>query len=134
MITEELNNLQNEFKRIKNMGYVPATRGGTTGIGKTFEDLLHKKEDRASLPDYHGIELKTKRGYSKSYVTLFNLTPKGNNEFEIKRLRNEYGYPDSDFKEYKVLNVSVYATNFNLIANRFLFKLDIDKKSKKYFY
>ena len=40
MKTDELELLKNEFIRIKNMGYVKAGRTGTTGIGKTFEDLL----------------------------------------------------------------------------------------------
>ena len=76
MITKELYNLKQEFEKIKKMGYVKSTRSGFTGIGKTFEDLIGKNEDTLETPDYHGIEIKTKKSYSKSYTTLFNATPK----------------------------------------------------------
>ena len=39
MKTENLEQLKQEFIRIKNMGYVKGTRKGLTGVGKTFEDL-----------------------------------------------------------------------------------------------
>ena len=133
MITQELNNLKQEFEKIKKMGYVKSTRSGFTGIGKTFEDLIGKNEDTLETPDYHGIEIKTKKSYSKSYTTLFNATPKGENEFEIKRLCNTYGYPDKILKNKKVLAVSVQANCSTLVANRFLFKLQVDYKKKKIF-
>lgn len=131
MIINELNNLKHEFERIKKMGYVKTTRKGLTGIGKTFEDLIGKDEDTLTSPDYHGIEIKTKKGYSKSYTTLFNATPKGENELEIKRLCNIYGYPDKILKNKKVLAISVQANYPTLVANRFLFKLNINYTSKK---
>ena len=86
MYKKEIEQLEKEFKRIKNMGYVKSTRNGPTGIGKTFEDLLGKKEDALGLPDYKGIEIKTKRSYSNSYTTLFNATLHGQNNYETKRL------------------------------------------------
>lgn len=133
MITEELKNLKKEFERIKKMGYVKSTRIGYTGIGKTFEDLLGKKEDTLELPDYHGIEIKTKRGYSRSYTTLFGATPQGKKEFEIKRLRSAYGYPDMVYKNQKLLNTSIQANCSTLVGNRFLFKLIVDYEEQKLF-
>ena len=130
-IEEIIKKLKNEFIRIKNMGYVKSNREGTTGIGKTFEDLLGKKEDRLSIPDYYGIEIKTKRGYSKSYTTLFCLTLNGEEEFQTNRLKEMYGYPDKVIKRAKVLNNNVYANKPTLIANRYLFKLDIDYNEEK---
>ena len=38
-------------------GYVKSIRGGTTGIGATFEALIGKEEDKLSLPDFKGIEI-----------------------------------------------------------------------------
>lgn len=133
MITEELKNLKKEFERIKKMGYVKSTRIGYTGIGKTFEDLLGKEEDTLELPDYHGIEIKTKRGYSRSYTTLFGATPQGKKEFEIKRLRSAYGYPDMIYKNQKLLNTSIQANCSTLVGNRFLFKLIVDYEEQKLF-
>ncbi len=133
MIKQEIIDLKREFERIKKMGYIKTTRNGPTGIGKTFEDLIGKKEDTLDTPDYHGIEIKTKRGYSQSYITLFNVTPKGKNEFEIKHLCNAYGYPDKILKEKRVLAVSVQANSTTLVSNRFLFKLNINYKNEKIF-
>lgn len=131
VVKEELKNLKNEFKRIKEMGYIKATRSGVTGIGKTFEDLLGKKEDTLEVPDYHGIEIKTKRGYSRAYTTLFNATLKGKREFEIKRITNTYGYPDSILKKTKVLNVSVQANCSTFVGGRYLFKLLVDYEQER---
>lgn len=123
MKTDELEHLKQEFIRIKNMGYIKSTRIGVTGIGKTFEDLLGKKEDTKGVPDYHGIELKTKLGYSKSYTTLFNLTPAG--DLTTQRLCKEYGYPDKVLKNKKVLNISITTTP-TLVANKYFFYLKVD--------
>lgn len=120
--------LKKEFNRIKNMGYVKSTRGGTTGIGKTFEDLLGKEEDTLESPDYLGIEIKTRRAYSYAYTTLFNSSPANN---EIQRLVNTYGYPDKVLIKYKVLNVSINANNSTLVANKYLFKLFVNRKEQK---
>ena len=133
MITEELKNLKKEFERIKKMGYVKATRMGYTGIGKTFEDLLGKKEDSLELPDYKGIEIKTKRGYTRCYTTLFGATPQGKKEFEIRRLRSIYGYPDNVYRNQKLLHASVQANCSTLVGNRYLFKLVLDYEEQKLF-
>lgn len=126
-----LEKLNNEFKKIRKMGYVKSSRNGFTGIGKTFEDLIWKKEDALENPDYLGIEIKTKVGYSKGYITLFNAAPKGPSNFEARRISQLYGYPDRYATEYKVLAVSVLGNLPTLVANRFLFKLQIDYEKQK---
>lgn len=128
MQTKELEHLKQEFMRIKNMGYVKSTRTGVTGVGKTFEDLLGKAEDTQGMPDYNGIELKTKLGYSKSYTALFNSTPAGN--LETQRLCREYGYPDKVLKNKKVLNISITTTP-TLVANRYYFSLKVNYLKKR---
>ncbi|CDF12292.1 unknown [Mycoplasma sp. CAG:776] len=45
------------------------------------------------MPDYNGIEIKTKLGYTNSYTILFNLKPSG---IEMKELCMRYGYPDKE--------------------------------------
>jgi hypothetical protein len=51
-------------------------RSGPTGIGKTFEDLMGKKEDNLSLPDFQGlIELKARDMESSSMINLFTKSP-----------------------------------------------------------
>ena len=91
-----------------------------------------KEEDRKSLPDYKHFEIKTKKYGSKSYTTLFNLTPNNDSDKnEIKRLVEKYGYPDKVLKNKKVLQNEIYFTNKTLIGNRYYFKLTI-KKEKLY--
>ena len=130
-MTNEILYLKQEFDRIKALGYVKSSRKGLTGIGKTFEDLIGKEEDTLDTPDYKGIEIKTKRGYTKSYTTLINATPKGKSEFEIKRLCHIYGYPDKVLKDHKVLAFSVQTNKPTFVANRYLFKLKIEKNEQK---
>lgn len=130
---QDMIELKAKFERIKNMGYVKSSRGGSTGIGKTFEDLIGKEEDTLETPDYKHIEIKTKRGYSNSYTTLFNATLEGPHELETQRLKNKYGYPDRILKDCKVLNATVQADCFTLVANRYYFKLKVDRKKGKVF-
>lgn len=130
MITEEIILLKKEFERIKKMGYVKGTRGGATGIDKTFEDLLSKMEDTLSTFNFRDIEIKTKRSYSKAYTTLFKCMPKGD-KIVLKRLKNTYGYTDSVHRTYKVLNVSIQANCSTLVSNRFLFKLEVNWEDEK---
>ncbi len=132
-MTEELQRLKREFLKIKSMGYVKSTRKGPTGIGKTFEDLLGKKEDRLSEPDYHGIELKTKRAYTKSYITLFSATPQGEEQLQVKRLRDNYGYQIKPGSKLKCLNCSVQANCSTFVSGKYLFKLKIDWENEKVF-
>lgn len=130
MIEDKIIKLKKEFIKIKEMGYVKSTRKGFTGIGKTFEDLIGKEEDNLEEPDYNGIEIKTKRGYSSSYTTLFNATPKGKTSLETQRLCNRYGYPDKILKDKKVLNISATTTPV-LVAKKYLFYLKVDKLKQK---
>lgn len=84
--------LREKFNEIKNIGLIESMRYGTTGIGYTFETLLGKKEDSECFPDFCGIEIKTKLGYSKSPMTLFNCIPKRNNESAINYILNKYSW------------------------------------------
>lgn len=102
--------LVNKFNSIKEKGWIPSVKKGYAGIGLTFEHLIGVVENKFEMPDFNGIELKTKRNNSKSYTTLFNATPDGPRFHEIERLRATYGYPHSKAKEYKVLNVSTFAS------------------------
>ena len=82
------NEIKELFKEIKTKEFNKSLRKGTTGIEFTFENLINKKEDNISTPDYKNIEIKTKLGYSKSPLTLFCNTPKKDNIHAIKYFRN----------------------------------------------
>lgn len=122
--------LINEFNKIKNVPLNKSLRNGTTGIGYTFEKLLKKPEDNKSLPDYKGIEIKTKLGYTKSSLTLFTLTPKSsNNERSIKYILDNYNYPDKD--NLPTFKGDVYHNFNNLIAKKYIFKTKVNRLEDK---
>lgn len=130
-IKKSIIKLNKEFNRIKSMGCVPEIHEGYGGIGDTFENLLGKEKADFCFPDYDGIEIKTRRSYSKSLISLFCAVPDGEELFEIERLRNEYGYPDKDIKEAKVLHAVVYSNKLCSIGSKYFFKLDVDENQQK---
>ncbi len=118
------------FKQIKSLGFVKSNRPGSTGIGKTLEDIMNIKENNIDAPDLHGYEIKSQRMRSTSLVTLFTKAPtypaKVNNE-----LRMQYGSPDSKFPDIKVLHSSIFATNWNTHKAGFSYRLQVDRDDKK---
>ena len=119
--------LRKKFLEIKEMGYVKTVRNGSTGIGATFEALLGKPEDKLELPDFKGIEIKTKRAYSKSLITLFKAVPMGNTDFEIKRIRDKYGYPDKMDRKLKRFGATV-SVEREKVGLFYKFQLKVDRE------
>ena len=128
---QNINDLIEKFNIIKHQGLHKSLRNGNTGIGYTFESLLGKMEDASFAPDYKGIEIKTKLGYSKCPVTLFSLVPKSSYDKTINQMVEMYGYPDKDYKQYKVLRANANAFQRVPVQNRYIFRLYIDRKEKR---
>lgn len=126
-----LNELNNKFKEINNMGWVESVKKGSSGVGLTFEQLLGKSVDSFEIPDFNGIEIKTKKDYSISRISLFNYAPENKFIFETNRLRLEYGYPAKNNKSLKVLHNDVYANKINWIGTKFQFILKVDRLEEK---
>ncbi len=131
MIDDYILNLQKRFLEIKKMEYVKTVRNGPTGIGTTFEYLLGKSQESFEIPDFYGIEIKTKRSYSKSYITLFNAVPTGSHFHETKRLRDSYGYPSKKDKLLKELHTDVYSKRMVKVGLWYYFQLEINYEQKK---
>lgn len=128
-MNENILDLYKQFVIIKKKGYVKSQKKGATGIGYTFESLLGKEEDCFRIPDYNGIEIKTMRYLSKRKIHLFSAVPDGNTLFPIKRIVHLLGYPDKDYREYKVFNVNVDACNYkNVGNNRMKMYINYEKK------
>ena len=125
-MNNSIDNLKYYFNAIKNKKFNKSLRIGTTGIGYTFESLINKKEDNNFLPDFEGIEIKTKLGYTKSSTTLFCLTPNKDNDMAIKYILNEYGYPNKTNKKFKSFKGDVCCNSNNFIGNKYIFKIKID--------
>lgn len=128
---KQVKKLNEEFIKIKEKGWVKSLNKGNNGIGFTFEALLGIPKNELEIPDYNGIELKTRRYSSTSYIILFSSKPEGKYYHEVQRIKDRYGYPHSKFKQYKVLNNSVYANRLNKVGQNFYFKLDVDKTQRK---
>ena len=125
--------LYTKFENIKKLGWIKSIKKGPSGIGLTFENLIGINENEFEIPDFNGIEIKTKREYSSAYTTLFNATPDGPHFHETKRLKDKYGYPHSKYKEYRVLNVSCFANEPNKIGINYYFQLNVDRQNEKLF-
>ena len=128
---KQIKKLKEEFVKIKEKGWIKSLNRGNNGVGFTFESLLGIQKNELEIPDYNGIELKTRRYSSTSYIILFSSKPEGKYYHEAERIKDKYGYPHRIFKQYKVLNNSVYANKFNKIGQKYYFKLDVDRNERK---
>jgi len=82
------------LQEIKNKGFVPSLRKGSTGIGYTFESLFGIQENNIPIPDIGGrVEIKTVRRDSQSLITLFTFN-RGVWHIKQKELIQRYGYID----------------------------------------
>jgi hypothetical protein len=113
----------NKLKTIHNQGFIKTHRAGNTGIGKTLEDLLGIAENNIPGPDMEEIELKTVRSGSISMLTLFTKSPLPRNT--NSRLLTKFGYWSSHGSYSKELNTTVNAKDFNKLAGKPGFKIDI---------
>lgn len=130
-MNDTINELKENFIRIKNMGWIKSINNDYSGSGLTFEQLLGKEEDELPIPDYKGIEIKTKINFSKFSTTLFCLTPTTKYINPMETLVNEYGYSTSKVLNKKVLMGEIYSTKLTRIGKDYLFKIIIDETEEK---
>ena len=131
MQKDAIKRLAKEFKRIAEKGYIKGIYNNSSSIGRTFENELNLPRNTMEIPDYDGIEIKTRRTYSKSYITLFNAVPDGEKTMEIERLKNSYGYPYKRDKKYKALYANVYGNKSTFGGVKYQYKLDVDREKHK---
>lgn len=124
-IIEELNN---KMENIKNLGWIESKFKGTGAIGLTFEKLIGKEIENFEIPDYKGIEIKTKLISSNPYIRLFCASP-DSYLFEIQRIHKEYGIFNKDNK--KVFYLCIKINEIVSIKNQYYFKLIVDRNKKK---
>ena len=111
-----------KFKEVKSLEYVPSNRANNTGIGKTFEDYIGVVENNLDEPDLAGFEIKSHRGASCSYVTLFTKSPsfpKRANAY----LKDKFGTPYEDAPSINSLHTSMFANSYNTYMKKYSFKL-----------
>ncbi len=89
-----LQEMQRKLMAIKDQGFIPSLRRGSTGIGYTLETLLGVAENNIPIPDIGGrVEIKTIRRDSQSLITLFTFN-RGVWHIPQKELIERYGYWD----------------------------------------
>ena len=132
-MNEKFNKLNQEFEKICCKGYIRGIYNSSSSIGRTFEHELGLEMNKECVPDYEGIEIKTRRTYSKSMITLFNAVPDGEEALEITRLKNTYGYPYYRDRNYKCLYVEVFANKLNFGGRYYKYKIEIDRKNERIF-
>jgi|YNPMSStandDraft_1061717.scaffolds.fasta_scaffold00271_27 hypothetical protein len=112
-----------KLKRIKKKGWIKTHRVGTTGVGKTLEDLLNIKENNIPGPNSEVIELKSARKNVSSMLTLFTKDPlpkKANS-----KILKKFGYSSQNNPRSKRLETTVNAVSFNTIKSRKGLKIEI---------
>ncbi|MDO5068887.1 MAG: MvaI/BcnI family restriction endonuclease [Neisseria zoodegmatis] len=130
---DNLNNLKlfiRDFNKVRDLGFQPARRSNSTGIGKTLEDLIGVTENNLSEADLHGFEIKSQRNLSGSYITLFTKAPtmpKNANTY----LRQTYGSYDQEYPDVKVLHTSIFHSRFNTHVSGAKFSLEVNRDEEK---
>lgn len=129
----KLEKIKQDFLKIKNLGFVSCTRNNNRdgGIGNTYEDLLGVKENNLKEADYLGFELKSKRLFNSSYISLFSKSP----SFPSKAngvLREKYGeVRDPNHPEKKKLYASVFGNRYSLVYEKYKMKLELDRSNER---
>lgn len=127
---DEIYLLKKKIKLIKDKGWIPCDYKNYGSVGLMLEKLLHKNPDNFELPDYNGIELKTKKSFFNTKITLFSAAP-DSFLFETRRLHKLYSYPDYKNPKNKVLNKTLKQSELTYIYNNIYFSLKVNRKQQK---
>ena len=131
MQTTNLDLFIRDFNKVRDMGFTESRRSNSTGIGKTFEDLIGVAENNAKEPDLHGFEIKSQRNLSGSYVTLFTKSPTIPKSANT-HLRMAYGSFDTEHPDVKVLHTSIFSSYLRETVRSLSFCACIRKKQKNF--
>lgn len=150
-VINSLEALKKKFDDVKSQDWIPTHRQGPTGVGKTFEDLIGKKEDNLQFADFGEYEIKAHLG--KNLITLFTKSPISNEKTRgiNSEIRDKYGVATEDHPDVKLFYPSIsadkltslegkYNRQFKLFVNRIEEKLylhvykDGDLESDEYFW
>jgi hypothetical protein len=115
-----------KLKVIKVAEYIKTHRTGTTGIGKTLEDLLGIIENNFSGPNGVKTELKSARKNTSSMLTLFTKSPLPERANSV--LLERFGYESRRGNGRKELHTTVNAIEYNQLKGKPGFKVNIDEE------
>lgn len=123
--------IEKKYIEINKMGYIKGINNNKNSAGLTLEKLLGSTGGEFNIPDFYDIEVKAIRDYDDACFDLFNSTFDGKYINSIKWLSENYGYPDKDFKNIKVIKGDIFANKFCKIGIKYIYKLKISKKERK---
>lgn len=118
--------LKNKMKKVKEKGWIACDHKNVGCAGLKLEKLLEINPDNFEIPDFHGIEIKTKKSITNDRITLFSATP-DSYLFEMKRIYEAYGYPASNKSNLKVLNTIVDTKYKRKVGKNFYFMLNVNR-------
>ena len=127
---ETMLRLQEKFYKIQCQNWIRSKGMGSGAAGRTLEKLLEIEENQDVLPDYQGIEIKTKLKNGKYPLTLFSCAL-DNKPLENKRLLFTYGYQDQLNSDFKRFNVSISAVQRKYFRDFTSYKLSVDYINEK---
>ncbi len=131
MIDKNIDELKNEFIKIRRKGWIRSTESGTGSVGDTFENMLGLKKNNLAIPDFKGIEIKTNRVSKNCYITLFSSACDGKKKYILYEIKEKFGWPDREFSNVKILRVKVSANKPTYLKNGISMILYIDYVQKK---
>lgn len=129
-VKEDIEALKSKFNKIKKMGWMELDKTNSGYIGITLEKLVGVTTNEFEIPDFGSIEIKTKSKSKFDYISLFNCVPTGPHYHEIERIKDLFGYPDSQLNNFKVFNGEVFCNKLTKVGNRYYFKLNVYKEYK----
>ena len=124
--------LVEKLKEVASKGYIKSVSTGPTSVGATLETHLGIPINSSKAPDFHGIEIKSKRTQKSKkpsgLQTLFSKTPDWKNSpYSAKDLLDEFGYMKSDVHQLYLTISAAKATNHHG------FFLKVDEASDRLF-
>lgn len=119
-----------QFRKVRELGWVPSRRRNNTGIGKTFEDYVGVVENNVDEPDLYGFEIKAHREESSSYVTLCTKAPTFPYRANARLLR-QFGSPYEENPTMNHLHTSIFANRPNNYAGKYAFHIRNDKRHQE---
>lgn len=113
------------------MGWIKSKYKGSGAIGRTFEDLLGLPYNKFEIPDFNGIEIKTKRYNSKSYISLFNAAIDGKLLFQTKNFVDKFGWPNKSYPSTKVLFCDIKGEKNNYVGAKYIMHAKVNYNDKR---
>lgn len=127
---EDAKKFREAFEAVRNAGEHKSKRSNSTGIGKTLEDAIGVLENNIDAPDLHGFEIKGQRALTESLVTLVTKSPTSKKKVNAY-LRQNFGYPDSEIPNVKVLHATIYHGKWSDIVGGYGYKLRLDEANQR---